>query len=175
MNRPASRSLIRFRSLAAQLLGACLLGACASPASVPPGSSENELIGKLGRPDSEFRLADGSKRFEYNRGEFMQRSWMVDLDASGRVARVDQVRDEAHFARLQPGTDDKESVRRTLGTPWKIEYYPPSRLTGWLYPYRESGVFNSVMTVMFDPGGVFRRAENGPDPRFIGNDNQGKN
>ena len=71
-----------------------------------------------------------------------------------------------------PFEADLRIVRRALGTPWKVEYYPPSRLTGWLYPYRESGVFNSVMTVMFDPEGIFRRAENGPDPRFIGNDNQ---
>jgi hypothetical protein len=148
-----------------------LLAACASPASIPPGASEQDLIGRLGRPDSEFSLADGGKRYEYNRGEFMQRSWMVDLDAGGRVTRVDQVRDELHFAQLRPGADDKDSVRRALGTPWKIEYYPPSRLTGWLYPYRESGVWNSIMTVMFDPQGVFRRAESGPDPRFDpGND-----
>jgi outer membrane protein assembly factor BamE (lipoprotein component of BamABCDE complex) len=105
----------------------------------------------------------------------MQRAWMVDVDLEGRVVRVDQVRDEAHFARLQPGADDQASVRQALGTPWKVEYYPPSRLTAWLYPYRESGVFNSVMAVMFDPDGVFRRAENGPDPRFLGNDNQGRN
>lgn len=161
--------------LTSALIAVGVLAACASPASIPPGASENDLVAKLGRPDSEFTLGDGGKRFEYNRGEFMQRSWMVDLDASGRVQRVDQVRDEKHFAQLKPGADDKTSVRRALGTPWKVEYYPPSRLTGWLYPYRESGVFNSVMTVMFDPEGVFRRAENGPDPRFLGNDNQGKN
>lgn len=167
-----SRRITRRHPVASALVATTLLAACASPASVPPGSSESELIGKLGRPDSEFVLPDGGKRFEYNRGEFMQRSWMVDLDSGGRVARVDQVRDETHFAQLKPGADDKETVRRALGTPWKVEYYPPSRLTGWLYPYRESGVFNSVMTVMFDPEGIFRRAENGPDPRFIGNDNQ---
>jgi hypothetical protein len=159
---------------ATTLLSAILLG-CAMPDSIKPGAAESDVLGRLGKPEGEFALADGTRRLEYNRGEWMQRAWMVDLDREGRVARVDQVRDEAHFARLQPGSDDQSSVRRALGTPWKIEYYPPSKLTGWLYPYRESGVFNSVMTVMFDPSGVFRRAENGPDPRFLGNDNQGRN
>lgn len=150
------------------------MAGCASPESIKSGAAESDVIGRLGRPDSVFALPDGAKRLEYNRGEFMQRSWMVDLDRDGRVVRVDQVRDEAHFARLQPGNDDQASVRRALGTPWKVEYYPPSKLTAWLYPYRESGVFNSVMAVMFDPSGVFRRAENGPDPRFLGDDgNQG--
>jgi hypothetical protein len=163
-------------SFAAAIVATCVVAACATPASVPTGTTEGDLVGKLGRPDSEFALAGGGKRFEYNRGEFMQRSWMVDLDRDGRVARVDQVRDEAHFAQLKPGTDDRESVRRALGTPWKVEYYPPSKLTGWLYPYRESGVFNSVMTMMFDPEGILRRAENGPDPRFLGgDDNRGRN
>jgi hypothetical protein len=165
----------RLRAWIAAASAALILGACAAPDSLTPGATEKDVLGKFGKPDSEFALPDGGKRFEYNRGEWMQRSWMVDLDRDGRVARVDQVRDEAHFARLQPGSDNQASVRRDLGTPWKVEYYPPSKLTGWLYPYRESGVFNSVMTVMFDPAGVFRRAENGPDPRFLANDNQGRN
>jgi hypothetical protein len=167
------RAIARSPFVTAMAVAGLLVG-CASPASIRPGASEGELAEQFGRPDSMFVLSDGSKRLEYNRGEFMQRSWMVDIDAGGHVVRVDQVRDEAHFAQLRPGTDDKESVRRALGTPWKVEYYPPSRLTGWLYPYRESGVFNSVMTVMFDPAGVLRRAENGPDPRFLVNDNQGR-
>jgi hypothetical protein len=157
----------RARSIAAAL-AALVLAACATPASLTPGGSEADVLKAYGKPDSEFALPDGGKRFEYNRGEFMQRSWMVDIDRDGRVVGVDQVRDEAHFARLRLGVDDKASVHRQLGTPWKVEYYPPSKLTGWLYPYRESGVFYSVMTVMFDPSGAFQRAENGPDPRFLG-------
>ena len=165
----------RLRLTVATLSGLVLV-ACAMPDSLKPGATEADVLGKFGKPDSSFVAPDGSKRFEYNRGEFMQRSWMVDLDGNGSVVRVDQVRDEAHFARLQPGTDNENSVRRALGTPWKVEYYPPSKLTGWLYPYRESGVWNSVMTVMFDPSGTFQRAESGPDPRFLGGkDNQGRN
>ena len=156
---------------AAMVIATVALAACATPASLQVGATETDMLSKYGRPDSEFALPDGIRRFEYNRGEYMQRSWMVDVDRDGRVIQVDQVRDELHFARLRPGTDDQMSVRRALGTPWKVEYYPPSKLTGWLYPYRESGVFNSVMTVMFDPKGVLQRAENGPDPRFLANDN----
>jgi hypothetical protein len=171
----SAKLAVRARRTVAALSGLVLV-ACAMPDSLKPGATEADVLGKFGKPDSAFVLPDGSKRFEYNRGEFMQRSWMVDIDRDGQVARVDQVRDEAHFARLQPGTDNQDSVRRALGTPWKVEYYPPSKLTGWLYPYRESGVWNSVMTVMFDPSGTFQRAENGPDPRFLGGkDNQGRN
>lgn len=151
-----------------------LLAGCATPDSIKPGESEVDVRARFGRPDSEFVLPEGGRRLEYNRGEFMQRSWMVDIDARGRVEQIDQVRDEDHFARLKPGVDDQATTRRALGTPYKIEYYPPSKLTAWLYPYRESGVWNSVMAVMFDPNGIFRRAENGPDPRFIINDNHGR-
>ena len=159
------------RARVAAVLSAIVLGACATPASLQPGATETEVLARFGKPDSQFALENGTRRFEYNRGEWMQRSWMVDIDASGHVTQIDQVRDEAHFARLKIGADNKESVRRDLGTPWKVEYYPPSKLTGWLYPYRESGVYYSVMTVMFDPAGILRRTENGPDPRFLVNDN----
>jgi len=166
----------RSRYLVSIIFASTILGACAMPDSIRPGTSETDVLAKFGKPDSEFAMPDGAKRFEYNRGEYMQRSWMVDVNRDGQVARVDQVRDEMHFAQLKAGADNKASVQRALGTPWKVEYYPPSKLTGWLYPYRESGVFSSVMTVMFDPGGVFQRAENGPDPRFLGGrDSNGRN
>lgn len=150
-------------------------GACASPDSIRAGTTESDVLSKFGKPDSQFALGDGGKRFEYNRGEWMQRSWMVDFDRDGRVLVVDQVRTEEHFARLRPGMDTQESVRRQLGTPMKVEYYPPSKLTAWLYPYREAGIYYSCMTVMFDPSGVYRRSENGPDPRFLGGGKDGRN
>jgi hypothetical protein len=166
-DNPANRSWHKQRWIAIAA-AALALGACAIPDTIKPGTTEADVLGKFGKPDSQFTFAGGTKRFEYNRGEWMQRSWMVDFDVDGRVTSVDQVRTEAHFAALRAGADTKTSVREQLGTPMKVEYYPPSQLTGWLYPYREAGVYNSVMTVMFDPEGVFRRAQNGPDPRFMG-------
>jgi len=171
-NISGSRPLHTQRWIAVAV-AAFVLGACAMPDTIKPGTTETDVLSKFGKPDSQFTFASGNKRFEYNRGEWMQRSWMVDFDADGRVTSVDQVRTEAHFAALRPGSDTQASVREQLGTPFKVEYYPPSKLTGWLYPYREAGVYNSVMTVMFDPKGVFRRAENGPDPRFMGGRDNG--
>src|SRR5215472_9435512 len=131
----------------APVLATFFLCACAVPDSVKPGMTESDVLSQYGKPDSQFALPDGGKRIEYNRGEWMQRSWMINFGRDGRVASVDQVRNEEHFARLRPGMDTMESVRRELGTPWKTEYYPPSKLTGWLYPYREAGTYYSVMTV----------------------------
>lgn len=147
-----------------------LLAACATPEAFAPGASEAELVAKLGAAERVHPLADGGKRLEYARGPFEQFVWMVDVDAAGRVTAIRQVRTFENFGRLRPGIDDQKSVLREFGAPWKVERYPLSKLTGWLYPYKEAGVFNSVMTVMFDEAGVFRRAENGPDPRFIVND-----
>ena len=166
----APRSFYFARPWMAAVCAAFFFCACAMPDSIKPGMTESDVLSTYGKPDSHFTLPDGGKRIEYNRGEWMQRSWMVDFDRDGRVVGVDQVRDEEHFARLRPGMDTKESVRRELGTPWKVEYYPPSKLTAWLYPYREAGIYYSVMAVMFDPSGVYRRSENGPDPRFMGGD-----
>lgn len=146
------------------------LSACATPESFAPGATEAQLQARLGAADRVYALPDGGRRLEYARGAFEQFVWMVDVDASGRVVAINQVRTFENFGRLRPGVDDHRSVLRDFGKPWKIERYALSGLTGWLYPYREAGVFDSVMTVMFDAAGVFRRAENGPDPRFIVND-----
>src|SRR5215470_12482346 len=59
----------------AQRVGAAfavtMVAACAMPDSLRPGATEIDVRTKLGKPDSEFILPDGTKRFEYNRGEFM--------------------------------------------------------------------------------------------------------
>lgn len=170
MQRPQSRGrALRVRCLLPVALIAWL-AACATPASFAPGATEAQLQAKLGAADRVYASPDGGKRLEYARGAFEQFVWMVDVDASGRVVAINQVRTFENFGRLRPGVDDQKSVLREFGAPWKVERYALSKLTGWLYPYREAGVFNSVMTVMFDEAGVFRRAENGPDPRFIVND-----
>lgn len=170
MQRPQSSGRARRgRSLLPVALIAWL-AACATPESFAPGATAAQLQARLGEADRVYALPDGGQRLEYARGAFEQFVWMVDVDASGRVAAIKQVRTFENFGRLRPGVDDTRSVLRELGAPWKVERYALSKLTGWLYPYREAGVFNSVMTVMFDEAGVFRRAENGPDPRFIVND-----
>lgn len=143
------------------------LAACATPDTLVPGTAEAAVRAQYGRPAAEHRLPAG-KRLEYPIGAFEQTVWMVDLDGAGRVVHAEQVRTIQRFAQLEVGVATPEIVRTTFGTPWRIQNYKLSGLTAWLYPYREDGIWNSMVAVHFNDQGRLVRIENGPDPRFAG-------
>jgi outer membrane protein assembly factor BamE (lipoprotein component of BamABCDE complex) len=153
-------------------LAAAVLGGCATPAQIGAGMPQSQVVERLGAPVARHALPGGGERLEYGSDPLQQTTWMVDVGPDGRVVRVRQVRTMENFARLRVGIDDAAVVRRELGTPWRIERYPLSKLTAWMYPYRENEVWNSMMAVHFDDRGVVQRLENGPDPRFLGGGNR---
>lgn len=157
--------------LAARRIGAAalalLLAGCATPDRIAPGTPRAQVIERFGAPQTRYALPTGGERLEYGGGP-MQETWMVDVDANSRVLATRQVRTGDHFATLRPGIDGPEQVRREFGTPWRIERYTLSGLTAWMYPYKEAGVWNSMMALHFDDAGRLVRVENGPDPRYLG-------
>jgi hypothetical protein len=169
MPRLLARCLHRttLRRSAAAAAVALLLAGCATPDRVAPGTPRAQVIERFGAPQTRYALPTGGERLEYGGGP-MQETWMVDVDASGRVLTARQVRTSEHFATLRPGIDGPDHVQREFGTPWRIERYALSGLTAWMYPYKEAGVWNSMMALHFDDAGRLVRVENGPDPRFLG-------
>ena len=159
-------------AVAVTLLAAALLAGCATPASVRPGMSASQVIGEFGTPAARHRLPDGAERLEYPQGGLQQQTWMIDVDARGRVTAVHQVMTLPAFGELRVGIDRQEDVLRAFGRPWRIEHYRASGLTAWLYPYREAEIWNSMMAVHFDAAGRIERVQNGPDPRFLGGGNR---
>lgn len=153
---------------AAALGLALLLTACAAPDSVAPGSTRALVLERHGAPQARHALPDGGERLEYGSGPLQQFTWMVDLDREGRVSGARQVRTLENFNRLRIGIDDRALVEREFGSPWRIEHYRLSGRTAWLYPYREAGVWNSMVAVHFDAAGRVQQVQNGPDPRFLG-------
>lgn len=145
------------------------LAACAAPGAIAPGTPQAQVRAQLGRPTAEHALDAGAKRLEYVTGPFQQTKYMIDIDANGRVQRVEQVLTAEKFARLRIGIDDRTIVLREFGIPFYEQTYPLAGLTAWMYPYKEDGVWNSEMAVYFDGRGIVRRVESGPDPRFIRN------
>jgi hypothetical protein len=55
---------------------------------------------------------------------------------------------------------------RTVGHPSETSYLPRQELEVWSYPYKEQGVWNSIMHIQFDRAGIVQRMENGMDLRF---------
>jgi hypothetical protein len=102
-------------------LAAVLFAGCAQ---TPPAAGEprDAVLARWGTPTGRHALPAGGERLEYASGPFGRTTWMIDLDAAGRVTAARQVLNEAHFAEFSeavaraPGMSRAELLR-TLGTP----------------------------------------------------------
>lgn len=155
---------------ARQLLLAGLMSAlCACsvliPAPVNVGDSEAQVIAKRGEPT--HRYQDGRDHLlEYMQGPWGQATYMARIGLDGRVVSFEQVLTSQKFASIEIGEATKDDVLRTVGAPSETTYLSLSDLEVWSYPYKENGVWNSLMHIHFDRSGIVRKMMNGPDPRF---------
>ena len=173
-SRGAARSAVWLSraALAAGLALTALLVGCANPDQIPPGTAAADVVQTLGRPTGRYPLPEGGERLQYSRQPAGQQVFNVDLDAGGRVVRVEQALNETLFAqRIQPDRWTREDVLR--------EYGPPAQTMGvhnfkgviWLWRYADGPVWR-LLYIDIDPGGVVRGYSVGdeslpdpPDPR----------
>jgi hypothetical protein len=160
------------RVLLPAALAATFLAGCAVPNASLVGADRNQVLAQFGAPAERHALPAGAERWLYPLGGAQQFVWAVDVDPSGRVMQVTQVRTGENFGRVRVGADRPEDIRREFGVPRTVVEYKLANEIGWHYPYLEQGIWNSEMVIFFDRQGVVRRTENGPDPRFIGNGNR---
>ena len=105
----------------AALLPGCALGPY-SPSGVPTGASRDEVLRIMGPPTATYTMPDGHQRLEYSRVPAGRQTFMVDLDANGRMAHWENVLDENHFDALRPGMTTAE-VLRLVGPPTFTSQY----------------------------------------------------
>lgn len=118
----------------AALLAACAIGPY-SPGGVPPGASRDEVLRIMGPPTATYTLPDGRQRLEYNRMPAGRQTFMVDLDAAGRMAHWENVLDENHFATIRPGMATAD-VLRLIGPPtFTSQYQRPEPGYTWNYRF----------------------------------------
>lgn len=142
------------------LLGACAMGAGA----LRLGQSESEIISRFGQPT--HRYQDGRDTLlEYMQGPFGQATYMVRIGPDGKMISQKQVLTLETFGTIKPGTARKDDVLKTVGTPSYVRHFPRTGLVEWSYPYKESGVWDSMMSIYLDKSGTVQKLENGPDPR----------
>ncbi|MBL8343567.1 MAG: hypothetical protein JNL30_19010 [Rubrivivax sp.] len=108
--------------LAAYLLAAgCAWTAGCAVAPPAPGQPRDALLARWGTPTARYALPapTGGERLEYASGPFGRTTWMVDLDAAGRVMAARQVLNEAHFAEFSARAQgiNQAELLRTLGRP----------------------------------------------------------
>lgn len=149
------------------LAGFLLLAGCTvfSGQPVDVGTPEADLIARLGTPTARYSLASGHL-LEYRRGPWGQQTYMARIGADGRLQSYEQVLTLQKFGSIRIDHDNKEDVLRTVGAPSETTYFSRVQRQVWSYPYKESGVWNSLMSVYFDNAGIVRKLENGPDPKF---------
>jgi hypothetical protein len=153
-----------FRILAAAPFLASL-NSCANwgKAPVHPGQIESEVISSLGQPTHVY--PDGASHLlEYMHGRMGQTTYLARIGPDGKLVSYDQVLTSQMFGTIRIGEADKDKVLRTVGAPSETRFYTLSQLEAWSYPFKESGVWDSLMSVYFDKTGIVRKLESGPDP-----------
>lgn len=122
---------------AAALTVAAALAACATsygPGDVRVGQGADDVARAMGAPTARYALPDGGTRLEYARGPYGKHTYMVDVDAAGRVTGWRQVLDEKTFNALPAGTPADE-VLRAIGTPSERFAIPRQGIDVWNYRY----------------------------------------
>jgi len=141
------------------LRGALLAAAtalCTACAPVPPavGDARDAVVSRWGPPTARYAMPGGAERLEYATGPFGRTTWMIDLDAAGRVTGARQVLNEAHFAQLQrraPGLS-REELLRTLGTPGERKRVGlrSDEVWSWRYPTNDCLWFQVTVDLAAD-------------------------
>lgn len=115
-----------------------LLPACAgyAPSDGLNAMSRDELVARMGQPDTERRLDAGS-RLEFAQGPFGKETWFVYFDAAGRARHAEQVLTEQNFNRIDVGMA-QDDVRQLLGRPGEVRLLGRGRGLVWSYRYNNS-------------------------------------
>ena len=123
--------------VAAALATALLVGGCAAygPSASVVGQPIAQAERDLGPPTARYPMPDGSTRVEFARGPFGRHTWMLDVDAQGRVVRSEQVLGEARFQSVRDGMSTDELLR-LIGRPGETRPggWAGGEVWNWRYP-----------------------------------------
>jgi hypothetical protein len=132
---------------AALLALAVVPAACANFSAISPGDSAQNVEARVGAPGTVWKNSDGSEVWEYPQGFYAVQTFMVAFDPDHAVREVHQALNEAYFSRIQPGMS-REEVRRLIGKPREIWYFPARDEETWTWRYYE--VNYKFFNVLFD-------------------------
>ena len=132
---------------AALLALAVVPAACANFSTISPGDSAQTVEARVGAPGKIWENADGSEVWEYPQGFYAVQTFMIAFDPDHAVREVHQVLGEAYFSRIQTGMS-REDVRRVIGKPREIWYFPDRDEETWTWRYYD--INYRFFNVLFD-------------------------
>ncbi len=119
----------------------------------PGVTTEVQIRDQMGQPETERDNPDGSERLEYPRGPQGTTTYMVDIDAHGKLIAVTQVLTAENFAKVRIGMT-QEDVRALLGKPGEVAVYRLKPETVWSWKWQEGGPSgDAFFNVHFDASG----------------------
>jgi hypothetical protein len=141
------------------LCAASVMAGCASydGRSLRAGASAEEVRQLMGAPAAIYADAQGGQRWAYPRGPAGLHSYMVRIDASARLAGIDQVLDQAFFAQLRIGQDREQDVLRLFGPYWRSEFFARQKELVWTWRFRNPWGNPAQFQVTFDEAGLVKR------------------
>lgn len=152
-----------FRAISLLLLAALTAGCVnmSSPTKLAPGASAQAIRAQLGEPTGRHALPDGAQRLEYARGPFGRETWMLDVDAQGRLVKATQVLVESNFATIKAGMT-RDEVLKLIGRPSNVGYVGWQKQTVWNYRY--ASPFCQWFQIGLSQAGIVEDTGYGPDP-----------
>jgi len=124
-----------------------ILQGCASFSSISPGESAQSVADRVGAPATVWKNPDNSEVWEYPAGYYGVQTFMIAIGPDQNVQEVRQVLSEEYFSKVHAGMS-REDVRRLLGTPREIWYFPPRDEETWTWRYQE--INYRLLSVLFD-------------------------
>ena len=145
------------------------LSACAGygGSDLKPGESMlADVVESMGLPTMRWKDADGREQLAYPRGPAATQTFMAFLGTDGRLERIEKVLDMEHFARIESGKSDMESVLRLLGPVWPRNdtYFEARDERVWSWLFCDSWNQEAYFDVLFDAAtGIVRTTQRRPN------------
>lgn len=131
-------------------------------------STEADVRGVMGQPDSVWEEENGARTLEYPKGPAGARTWMFDIDRNGKMVDYRQVLSEASFGAIRPGMH-RDEVRRMLGRPKSVAEYRLKNEEVWDWRYLDPTSTPRFFNVHFDrTTGRVTQTSSSPDPSVSG-------
>jgi outer membrane protein assembly factor BamE (lipoprotein component of BamABCDE complex) len=135
--------------------GAALLGACASydGRGLPVGASMQQVRALMGEPAETMTAAEGGTTWEYPHGPYGRQTYMAKFGADGKLRSIEQVLNEAQFAKFLVGKTTMADVHQMIGRPARTMYFPRLDQRVWDYRYEENTQL-MILYVTFNAAGI---------------------